>query len=123
VAIAKKYRRKIVVDGLTYFWVVKDHVDTLTLVVELESGGAKLNIDFDPVHAFYNCAKLSIRPAFVRGAILDARAGGWKPEQPGPLFWGVTGNFRLASETEGGIKTFTWSQAPERTGSELIERK
>ena len=82
-AIAKKYRRKIVVDGLTYFWVVKDNLDIVNLMVELaESQGAKLRISFDYVRMYCDAEKQSIRPSFVRKAILDARAGGWRPELP-----------------------------------------
>lgn len=52
-AIAKKYRRKIVVDGHTYLWVVKDNLDIVTMLVELAGvEGAKLQINFDPVKAY-----------------------------------------------------------------------
>lgn len=87
-----------------------DNLDIVTMLVELAgTEGAKLKINFDPVKAYYDCEKLSIRPAFVRGAILDGRAGGWRPEQPGPLFWGATGNFRVGFETHGGIRVPLWS--------------
>ena len=78
-AIARKYRRKIVVEEKAYYWVVKDNFDIVTLVVEFaESRGAKLQLNFDPIRAFYDCTKLSIRPAFVREAILNSRAAGYQ---------------------------------------------
>lgn len=109
-AIAKKYRRKIVVDGLLYFWVVKDNLDSVNLIVELaESQGAKLRISFDYIKMYCGAEKQSIRPSFVRKAILDARAGGWRPEYPGPEFCGATGNFRVGFETVNGIKVPLWN--------------
>lgn len=109
-AIAKKYRRKIVVDGLTYFWVVKDNLDIVTMLVELAGvEGAKLQINFDPVKAYFECEKLSIRPSFVRVAIQDARADGWRPEHPGPVFWGGTGKFRVGFQTYNGKLVSLWN--------------
>lgn len=109
-AIAKKYRRKIVVDERVYCWVVKDNGDIVTLLVELaQPAGAKLKLNFDPIRAFYNRETLSIRPAFVREAILNARAAGWVPERPGPVFWGATGDFRVGFETVGQTKIPLWN--------------
>ena len=68
-------RRAIVVDTVTYHWVLTPDDEALRLQVWL-GGGQRLAARF----AYGNL----VTPWLVRRAILDALAAGWRPHAPGP---------------------------------------
>jgi hypothetical protein len=101
VALARKGRRSIEVEGERFHWVVSrrlaDRRGTsdadlhLSLVVQHAGGaGARLEAGFEgelsrcvPAKGFVDDQTLTLAPAVVRAVIVRALALGWRPTAPG----------------------------------------
>lgn len=102
-AIPRRGSRRITVEGWTYryrgVFCERDRIEGLE-VNELhahldDSSGSVLRAEFSYERLNREYARVgqhvsrwldSLPPYVVRGAILVARARGWNPDQPGPLF-------------------------------------
>ena len=81
-AIARKYRRKIVVDGQTYHWVTRNNWDSVNVTIEsAQYQGSKLLTGFDAMGK-----SQPILPSEIRRVILQALASGWRPQSKGPVW-------------------------------------
>jgi hypothetical protein len=83
-AIARKYRRKIVVEGQLYYWVARDNHDTINLTIESAEcrQGSKLLTRFSGCGI---CGTVRpIVPSQVGRIILEALESGWRPQEKGP---------------------------------------
>jgi hypothetical protein len=102
-ALPKKGRRRITVDGEPYHWAVsrklryrpgtQDADLDLTLVVQRADGlGPRLEAGFAgefslcvPAKGFADDQTITLTPAIVRAVIARALALGWKPRSPGAV--------------------------------------
>jgi hypothetical protein len=75
--LSRKGSRRIVVDGVSYRWVVAREEASLHLVVESSRQPARrLYVEFD--------LGTAVSPSLVRRLIVDGLARGWLPAERGP---------------------------------------
>ena len=104
-AFAKKYTRRITVEGETYLWYFRDNSlesQPRRIVVQQSATPGQMLI-VDPFSGPYVLG-LEIRPKAIREIILFGLSHGWKPKAKSkPLFLGHNGLHLV--ELESGIQT------------------
>jgi hypothetical protein len=93
VGLAKRGTRRIVVDGVTYRWVVSPDDGYIVLVAELSDASGQRLEAFFSYHDVYEPQgegvlrivgqRRTIRPSVVRAVIQTALGRGWRPSQQG----------------------------------------
>ena len=82
--LSRKKARRILVDGVEYFWAATGSDGTIDLIVERQiSGSSKLTCMF-PYGGEHGAKQVSLTPHVVRQTIEYAlQEKGWTPDQPG----------------------------------------
>ena len=85
-SLRKKGSRRLIIDGTSYLWQVRENQDCKTLAIQAEDQGQSLIAGFHEWnYSFFE--RVTITPSIIKIIIQHALRNGWQPTESGPSFY------------------------------------